>query len=96
MISNPTSVVYWQVVTSRKQQQVGIDNVHENAKRVRFHYTVKNTVYVGMNNLYRKIYCKKQVTYKITEFFTNVIVQVQQAQVNKQINIRNMKHHCDE
>ena len=71
MLFNLTSVVYWRVVTAAKQRQVDIDNVRENARRVTHDHAVGNRVYVEMTGIYRKIDCKKQGPYRITEVFTH-------------------------
>ena len=59
VISNLTSVLHWQVITAGKQQQVDIDNVQENARRVMHGYTIVNIVYVEMTGIYRKLYYNK-------------------------------------
>ena len=88
ILFNLVSVVYWQVATTAKQRQVYIDNVRENARRVTHDYSIGNTIYMEMIDIYRKLDYNKQVPYIITEVFTNGTVRVQQGQVNEQINIR--------
>ena len=77
MIFNLMSVVYWQVVTAAKQQQVEIYNAWENAIQVTHDYAIGDQVYVEMNGIYRKLDYKKQVLYIITELFTKGTVQLQ-------------------
>ena len=45
-------------------------------------YAIRNQVYVEITDIYRKLDYRKQGPYRITEFFTNVIVQVQRGQGN--------------
>ena len=56
MIFNLTSVVYWWVITAKKQRKFNIDNVFQNVKQVRFVYTVGDIVYVGITGIYHKLY----------------------------------------
>ena len=49
-----------------------------------------------MTVIYRKLDCKKQGPYIITELFTNVKAQFQLVQVSKRINIRRLKLHFNE
>ena len=91
MLFNLPSVVDWQVVTAAKQLQVDIDNVREKSKRVTHYYAIGNRVYLEMTDIYRKLDYKKQVTYRITEVFTNVTVRSQRGQFNEHINIRELK-----
>ena len=51
-------------------------------------FEICNQVCVEMTDIYNKLYYSKRVPYRITEVFTNVIVQVQRGQVNQWINIR--------
>ena len=46
-----TSVTDWRVVTAAKKQQVDIDNVRENARRVTHDYAKGDRVYVEMNGI---------------------------------------------
>ena len=78
------------------QSQVDIDNVRENGKQVTHDYAIGNQFYVEMTGIYRKLDYKKQVTYRITEVFTNGTVRVQHGQVNERINIRRLKAHSYE
>ena len=87
MIFNFTSVIYWRVITAKKQRQFDIDSVHENAKWVTIDYAVRGIVYVGMTGIYQKLDYDKQGTYIITKVLTKGTVQVQQGKVNKPINI---------
>ena len=66
MIFNLASFVDWQVITVAKQQQVEIDNVQENDRRVNYDCAVGNQVYVEMTSIYRKPNYKKQGPYIIT------------------------------
>ena len=88
IIFNLVSVIDWQVITAAKQQQVGIDNVQENARQFMHDYAIGDQFYMEMTGLYRKLDYKKQVLYIITEFFTNGTVQFQQGQLNERINMR--------
>ena len=82
IIFNLASVLYWRVITAKKQRQVDIDNVQENARRFMHNYAVGDLVYVGMTGIYRKIYDRKQVLYIITQVFTNDTFQFQRVKVN--------------
>ena len=93
MIFNVASVVDWKVITSEKQQQVDIDNVWENARRVTHDYAIVDQVYVKMTDIYRKLDYSKQVPYIIIEVFTNDTVWVQLVQVNEHIDIRQLNPH---
>ena len=95
ILFNLVLVVDWWVATSAKQHQVDIDNVRENAKRVNHDYAICNRVYVEMTGIYRKLGYKKQGPYRITEVFTNGIVQFQCGRVNERINIRRLKPNSD-
>ena len=53
----------------RKQQQVDIDNVQENYRRVAHDYTVCNLVYPEMTGIYNKLDYKRQGMYITTEVF---------------------------
>ena len=66
MLFNLASVIDQRVITAVKQCQVDIDNVRENAKRVKHDYTIANQVYVEMTHIYRKLSYKKQGPYRIT------------------------------
>ena len=83
MLFKLVSVVYWRVLNYVKQRQVDIDNVRENATRVRHDYAIGNQIYVEITSIYRKLYYKKQGVYIITEVFIKGTVQVQLVQVNK-------------
>ena len=61
MLFNLASFVDWRVVTATKHHQVDIDNVRENARRVRHDYAIGDQVYVEMTGIYRKMYYKKKV-----------------------------------
>ena len=87
ILFNLASVVDWQVVTAAKQRQVDIDNVRENSKQVTHDYGIGDQVYVEITSIYRKPDYKKQGQYRITEDFTNSIVQFQRGKVNGRINI---------
>ena len=71
MIFNIASVIDWRVITAGKHQQVGIDNVQENARRVTHDYTIGDLVYVEITGIYRKLDYGKQGPYIITELFIN-------------------------
>ena len=71
MIFNIASVIDWRVITAGKHQQVGIDNVQENARRVTHDYTIGDLVYVEITGIYLKIDYSKQGPYIITELFIN-------------------------
>ena len=45
MLFNLASVVYWRVLTYTKQQQVDIDNVQQNTRKVTHEYKIGNQVY---------------------------------------------------
>ena len=96
VLFNLESAVDWRVVTAAKQRQADIDNVRENAKQVTHDYAIGDRVYVEMIGIYRKHDYKKQGPYIITKVFTNGTVQVQRIQVNKPINIIQLKPHFDE
>ena len=66
MLSNLTSVVYWQVVTAANKQQVNIDNVRGKSRQVTHDYEIGNQVCVEINSIYSKIDYKKQKPYIIT------------------------------
>ena len=46
MLFNLASVLDWQFVTTKKQHQVDIDNVRENARQVTHDYAIGDRVYV--------------------------------------------------
>ena len=69
MIFNLTSVVYCRVITAAKQQQVDIDNVQENARRVTHDYMIGDWVYVEMTFIYHGLDYKKYGPYRTTEAF---------------------------
>ena len=71
MIFNISSVIDWRVITAGKHQQVGIDNVQENARRVTHDYTIGDLVYVEITGIYLKIDYSKQGPYIITELSIN-------------------------
>ena len=96
VLFNLASVVDWQVANAKKQRQVDIDNVIENAKRVMHDYAIVDQVCVKMIDIYCKIDYKKQGTYIITEVFISSTVQVQLGKVNGCINIRLLKPHFNE
>ena len=75
-VFNITSVVVWRIINTGKQQQVDIDNVKENNRRVMHDYTVGNLVYAETTGTYHRLDNKKQGPYRITEVFTNGTVQV--------------------
>ena len=91
MIFNLVSFIDWQVITSKKQRQVIIDNVRENYSQVSHDYAVGYLVYVNITGIYRKLYYKKFRPYRIIEVFTNGAVWVQKLRLNKRINIRFFK-----
>ena len=96
MVFNLTSIIYRQVITSRKQQQVDIDIVWVNARQFTHDYTVGNLVYVEMNGIYQKLDYKKQGSYRIKVVFTNFIYRLKRVKVNKFINIRRLLPHLIE
>ena len=51
MLFKLKSLVYWCVITSGKQQQVGIYNAYKNSILVRYEYTVGNIVYVDKSGI---------------------------------------------
>ena len=93
MILNLASVVDWRAKTSEKNIQVYIDNVQENARRAMHDYAIVDLVYVETTGIYIKIDWNKQVSYRITELFTNITVQFLWVQVNERINIRRLMPH---
>ena len=93
ILFNLVSVVDWRVINSGKYQQVYIDNVQENDRRVTYDYVINNLVYVEMTGIYRKPDYSKQGLYKIKEVFTNGKVLFQRKKVNKGINIRRLTPH---
>ena len=66
MIFDIASGVDWRVITDKKQRQVDIENVQENARRVTHNYAVAYLVYAEMVGIYRKLYYKNQGPYRIT------------------------------
>ena len=84
MIFNLASVIYWRAITTKKQRQVDINNVCENAKQVIFDYTVGDLVYVGMTGIHQKIDYKKIGPYVTTAVFTNGTVRVQMVYYMKE------------
>ena len=70
-----------------------IDNVQENARRAMHDYAIVDLVYVETTGIYIKIDWNKQVSYRITELFTNITVQFLWVQVNERINIRRLMPH---
>ena len=56
---NLVSVVYFQVVTAVKQQQVDINNDQENNRIVTHDYAIGDKVYVGITGIYLKLYYNK-------------------------------------
>ena len=96
MLFELTLVVDWRVATSAKQRQVDIDNFREDARQVMHNYAIGNRVYVEITGIYRKIYYKKQGTYRITEVFTNSTVRFQLGQVNELVSIRRLNNHFHE
>ena len=82
MLFNLASAIDWRVATTVNQHQVDIDNVRENTKRVTHDYAIGDQVWVEIIGIYRKLYYKKRVAYRITGVFTNGTVQVQRVQVN--------------
>ena len=93
MLFNLGSLFDWRVVTATKKRQVDIDHVRGNAKQVTHDYAIGDQVYVEMTGIYRKLDYQKQVSYRITEVFTNGTVQVQRGKVNERIKIRWLKPH---
>ena len=63
MISNLSSIVDWKVITTRKQQQVDIDNALENTTKVRHNYAVDNIVFVDKDGIYLKLHHNKHGPY---------------------------------
>ena len=70
-----------------------IDNFRENSRRLTHDYQVGDLVYVEMNDIYCKLDYNKHGSDMITTVFTNVTVRVQWGQVNKHIDIRQLKPH---
>ena len=70
-----------------------IGNVEGKSRQVTHEYAIGDLVHVKMNSIYRKLDYNTQGLYRITEVFTNSKVQVQQRQVNKHINIRQLAPH---
>ena len=68
---NLVKVIYWRVITSKKKQQVDIDNVCKNARRVSHDYAIGDLVYVDMTGIFCNVDYKKYGPYRITEVFTN-------------------------
>ena len=59
-------------------------------------YAIGDQVYAEMTGIYCKPDYKKQVTYRITELFTNGTVQFQLEKVNNTINRIRLKPLFDE
>ena len=55
-----TPFIEWKVVTTVKKQQVDIDNVQENARRVTYDHAICDQFYVEMTGIYRKLDYKKK------------------------------------
>ena len=70
-IFNLASGLYWQVTTAEKQRHVDMDNIQENARRVKHDYANGILVYVEMTGIYRKLDYSKQVLYRITAVVSN-------------------------
>ena len=83
MIFNPTSIVYWHILTARKQGKFSIDNVCKKSRQVRNDYVIGNTVYAKKTGVYRKVDYKKQGTYRIIEIFTNGTFGVHRGLINE-------------
>ena len=60
MLFNLMSIVDWCVVTAKKQKQVEIDNVSEDASRFSHDYAIGDLVYVENTGIYRKLDYKKK------------------------------------
>ena len=71
IIFNLSPVLYWQVITTKKQRQVDIDNALENSRLVTHGFEVGDIVYVEMTGIYLKIDYNEQGPYRITEVFIN-------------------------
>ena len=59
VILNIVSVIDKKVIIDGKQQQLDIDNVQENARRVTHDYAVGKLVYVILTDIYQKLDHKK-------------------------------------
>ena len=77
IISNLASVIDWRVINTEKQRQVDIDNVQEDARKVKHNYAISDLVYVEMPEIYRKLDYSEYRPYRITEVFTNGKVRFQ-------------------
>ena len=55
ILSNLASVIYWRVLTSVSQKQVGTDNVRESVRRVTHDYTIVSQFYVEMTGIYHNL-----------------------------------------
>ena len=69
MIFNLTSFVNCIIVTTSKHRKVEIDNLCENARRVRHGYAIGDLDYTEKAGIYHKSDYKKQGLYRITEVF---------------------------
>ena len=96
MLFDLALVVDWKVATATKQRQVDFANVRENYRQFTHDYVIGDRVYVEMTGIYHKPDYKKQGPYRITELIRNGTVRVQRVQVNKRINIRQLKPHFNE
>ena len=71
MLFNLALLIELKFATTANKRQVDINNVRENSKQVTQDYAIGNLVYLEMTGIYHKLDYKKQVTYIITEVFTN-------------------------
>ena len=71
MIFNLAAVVECRVITVAKQRQVDIENVQENARRVKNDYAINDIAYVEMTGIYHTLGYSKNGPYRITQVLKN-------------------------
>ena len=68
MLFNLMSLVYWRVVTARKQRKIYIGSSHGNTRQVRHECIVGDLVYVDKMGIYHNTQNKNNEPYRITKF----------------------------
>ena len=84
-------VVDWQFAEKQKQDQIVLDNVRENLRRIEHDYNVGDKVMLKKKGILRKLSRKKSGPYKITRVHTNGTVTIQKGVSSERVNIRRIE-----
>jgi len=87
MVFNIKHIANWKAISDRKQKVINYNNARENAKRLKYTYTVGEKVLLERHdaNKFEKPYLGP---YRVEEVFTNGTVRIKRGKIIETVNIR--------